>query len=260
MRTLRPLAFLALVLTLCVLPKLTAEEKLDLPGAKPTPLPASIPNAAPVVPSGSPAYPWEEGNEAGVRYLLSQRCGEMDFDGIAFDQLIDHLRDLTRVNIVVNWSALETAAIDREREVSLKLRADTVTFGMVLRLILEEVGGGEVELDYAVRDGVITISTKEDLCRATIVVFYNVSDLVRAAELKRYYDPLARLVDMLQTTVDPESWREAGGNTGAINNFTDILVVTQTAKAHEMIWDTLQTLRLQMGLPIHGVHAPAVVR
>lgn len=259
MRYFKPLALFALMLLLCVLPKLTADEKLDLPGPKPSSALTTAEKFEPVDVRIVAEYPWESGNEAAIRQRLARRTGEIHFDGISFDQLLEHLRDLAGLNIVVNWSALETAAIDKDKEVSLKLMADTVTYETVLRLILEKVGGGEVELDYSIRGSVISISTKEDLSRTTQVVFYNVADILRAAEARRYGDSMPRLVHMLQTSVDPESWREAGGNVGSIIDFTDILVITQTSEAHRVIWDMLQALRWQLGLPVLGLIAPAVV-
>lgn len=265
MRTFKPLAFLAMAILLCVLPKLTAEERLDLPGAKPQPQPQLMPRpplqAVLVDTASFSAYPWESPDEAGVRERLAKRIGEVNLDGIAFDQLVQYLRDLTGLNIVVNWSALETAAIENDKEVTLNLAGGTVSYRTALELILEDVGGGEVDLGFTLYDGVILISTKEDLARRTQVVFYNVSDIIRMAELRnRDWESLGRLVAMIQQTIDPESWREAGGNTGAITDFSDILVVTQTHSAHEMIWELLQGLRLQMGLPMEGPMAPLVIK
>lgn len=229
---------------------------------------------------------------------LQQTAGEIHFDGIAFEQLIDHLRDLTGLNIVVNWSALETAAIEKDKEVSLKLMAGTVKYETALKLILEEVGGGEVELAYEIGDGVVQISTKEDLARRTTVQVYNVQDLIirvpdfegRQINLNNIgnsqrgglggaqggggggqggggifdgggqqpqgqgdtngTDNLARLVNLIQTTIDPESWREAGGNTGAINDLNNQIIVTQTATAHNQLRDLLKQLRQARALQI----------
>jgi len=229
---------------------------------------------------------------------LQQTAGEIHFDGIAFEQLVEHLRDLTGLNIVVNWSALETAAIEKDKEVTLKLLAGTVKFETALKLILEEVGGGEVELAYEIGDGVVQISTKEDLARRTTVQVYNVQDLIirvpdfegRQVNLNNIgnaqagglggagqgggggnqgggifdggnaqpqgqgdtdgADNLARLVNLIQTTIDPESWREAGGNTGAINDLNNQIIVTQTATAHNQLRDLLKQLRQARALQI----------
>lgn len=228
---------------------------------------------------------------------LQQTAGDIQFDGIAFEQLVEHLRDLTGLNIVVNWSALETAAIEKDKEVSLKLNAGTVKYETALKLILEEVGGGEVELAYEIGDGVIQISTKEDLARRTTVQVYNVQDLIvrvpdfegRQVNLNNIgnaqrgglggaqgggggqqgggifdgggqqpqgqgdtdgADNLARLVNLIQTTIDPESWREAGGNTGAINDLNNQIIVTQTATAHNQLRDLLKQLRQARALQI----------
>ena len=240
MRTLKPLALMALVLTLCVLPKLTAEEKLDLPGTKSTPKQGEAPAVR--------RYPWESADAAAIRATLEFRVPSVRMDGMPFHEVVDQLRDLTLVNILVNWSALETAAIEQDKEISLA--AENMRFDHLIALMLDEVGGGEVELDYQIWNNAIVISTREDIARRTSVQIYNVRDLLDMAgpvlsNCPRCDDSdrLLRLVSIIQTTVDPESWREAGGNTGAINDYADLLIITQTQTAHNQIWDLLEKMR-----------------
>ncbi|MEE8384711.1 MAG: STN domain-containing protein, partial [Dehalococcoidia bacterium] len=116
-----------------------------------------------------------EANRA-ARQKLSKRTPEFRFDAARLEEVIDSLRDLTGLNIEPNWDALEMAAIERDVEVTLRLR--DVTFEKVLDLILSQVGAGETELAYEIDDGIIQISTKEDLSRLTVNRVYNVGDLL----------------------------------------------------------------------------------
>ena len=239
-----------------------------------------------------------------VNRKLEATAPEIKFEGVSFEQVIDYLRDLTGLNIVVNWTALEAAAIEKDKEVNLKLT--NVKFSKALRLVLDEVGGGETELSYEVGDGVVQISTKEDLSRRTTVQVYNVQDLIirvpdfqgREINLNNIgqnqqgglgggggiggagggggggggaggggifgggggqqggeapqtgEDPLERLIQLIQETIDPESWRSAGGNVGAINTLNNQVIVTQTATAHTQLRDLLKQLRQARALQI----------
>ena len=73
------------------------------------------------------------------------------------------------------------------------------------------------------------------------------ADLIDACGRTRLNEelPLERLVTLIQEMVEPESWRTCGGNVGAINQFADVLVVTQTRGAHEQIWSLLEQLRVR---------------
>jgi len=53
-----------------------------------------------------------------------------------------------------------------------------VTLETVLDLLLNNVGGADNRIDYAVADGVIRISTREDLDRKTITRIYDCRELI----------------------------------------------------------------------------------
>ena len=53
----------------------------------------------------------------------------------------------------------------------------------------------------------------------------------------------ADLVHLITESVQPESWREAGGTVGAIRMIGGQMIVTQTEDAHRMIQSILQQLR-----------------
>src|SRR6185503_19872463 len=90
--------------------------------------------------------------------------------------VIDFLRDVTGANIFVNWRALEAAGIDRNTPVTARLR--DVKFSKALQTILSDVGGGTVKLGYTIDEGVITISTDEDLSKNVVTRVYDIRDLI----------------------------------------------------------------------------------
>ena len=112
--------------------------------------------AADALRAGSP------GTEPSVQdVVIDKKLPELRLDNSALGDVIDFLRDVSGANIFVNWRALENVGIDRTTPVSVRLR--DVKFSKALQMILDDVGGGNVKLDYIVDDGVITISTDEDL-------------------------------------------------------------------------------------------------
>ncbi len=238
-----------------------------------------------------------------VRNKLRRVAPEIKFDALSFEEVIEQLRALTGLNINVNWNALEFNAIDRDHEVTLTLTSG-VKWEKVLDLILDDVGGGEVELAYEIDDGVVTVSTKEDLSRRTLVQVYNIRDLLITVptfrgrrinlqnigqqgqigglgggrfvgpfgggfggggqqggglfddggdqddEEEDILDPLEPIIDLIQETIDPESWREAGGNVGSISALQQQLIVTQTSTAHTQLRDLLRQLRQAKALQV----------
>ncbi|GIW75440.1 MAG: hypothetical protein KatS3mg104_0503 [Phycisphaerae bacterium] len=117
--------------------------------------------------------------DEAVAGLLEKSLPEIRFQDVAFADVIDFLRDTTQANIFVNWKALEAAGIDRNAPVSTRLR--NVKFSKVLKTILDSVGGGATsQVSYTVDEGVITISTTEDLARNVETRTYDIRDLIIA--------------------------------------------------------------------------------
>jgi len=110
-----------------------------------------------------------------VSASLNRTLPEMNFDGVALQDCVDFLRDITAANIVVNWRALETAGITRETLVNLKLR--NVSLRKALTLVLSEASAGE-GVTYSVDDGVIEITTTDLANKKMYTRVYPVGDLL----------------------------------------------------------------------------------
>ena len=114
--------------------------------------------------------------DAAVRKRLAPKVNKLDFDDIEFKDVIQFLRDVSGLSIHVKWSALSLAGVDRKTPVNIHL--NDVTMGKALRVILDDIGGGNTKVDYLVDEGVVTISTAEDLSRYTVTRTYPAGDLV----------------------------------------------------------------------------------
>jgi type II secretory pathway component GspD/PulD (secretin) len=126
------------------------------------------------------------GSEAGqdsaanraVRARLEEPIREITAEQQGLERVLNFLRDSTSSNIFVNWRALEAAGIDRNSPVTISLRE--IPFRKALQTILAEVGGGTANLGYTIDDGIITVSTRDDLNSAkyqTVKVF-DIRDLL----------------------------------------------------------------------------------
>jgi general secretion pathway protein D len=118
--------------------------------------------------------------DQAAQLLLERRLPEVRLDGIGFADVVEFLRDVSGANIFVNWRAMEAAGIDKSTPVSIRMR--DVRFAKVLDTILDDVGGGTVELSYTINEGVVTISTEEDLARNVVTRVYDIRDLLVAVE------------------------------------------------------------------------------
>jgi general secretion pathway protein D len=113
-----------------------------------------------------------------VRDRLDANIGELKADQKGLEQVIDYLRTATNTNIFVNWTALGTASITKDTPVSVSLK--DVPFRKALNTVLSEAGGGTGNLGYTIDDGVITISTKDDLNSAKyqLVKVFDIRDML----------------------------------------------------------------------------------
>lgn len=104
-----------------------------------------------------------------------QRRVDVDFRGKPLNEVLQEIAEHAQVNFVVNWSFLEANAITREHQVTLQLQNQSLHH--VLSILLEEISI-DVHVDFDVRDGVLVVSTAEELGRWMETRVYPVADLL----------------------------------------------------------------------------------
>jgi beta-lactamase regulating signal transducer with metallopeptidase domain len=185
---------------------------------------------------------------AKVHKKLAETAPEANFAAVPFSDTIDFLRDVTGLNIFVDWRGLEAAGIDRNTPITVRMQK--VPFETVLRYVLRDAGH-QVKLDYAVIDGIVNISTAELISAETQVRVYDIEPLVlsmpttmpvgtpdaglRAAKVEK-------VIATIRDAIAPDSWRDAGGTAGSIRELNGKLVVTQTETNHAAIAKLLSEL------------------
>jgi len=160
---------------------------------------------------------------------------------VSFSEALEIFKNCVKppLNIVVLWRDLfdnadigQTTPINMDPIRSIPLRG-------ALDLLLKSVSGGVTELSYVVRDGVITIATRESLPTDFETIVYDISCYIHSQSDSK------NLVKAITDTVDPYSWFDTGGE-GTINIYQGTnLIVRQSGKVHQKIQKFLQNVKVE---------------
>lgn len=124
--------------------------------------------------------PADEAENKAVRQKLLRRLEKVEIADARLEDVIQAFREQTGLNVYVKWGAFQAVGIDRKTPVNIKLA--NLTAATALATILEDVGGVN-PLGDVIDQGVVKISTRDDLAKETIIRIYDVSDLIAASPL-----------------------------------------------------------------------------
>jgi hypothetical protein len=95
-----------------------------------------------------------------------------------FEAVLEKLQELAGITFLARWKPLESAGIERQTPVSMEVR--NLPLSGTIRILLDHVGGGTANLDFTTADGIIIITTKDDMYSAFphTPCIYNVRDLL----------------------------------------------------------------------------------
>ncbi len=240
-----------------------------------------------------------------VNAVLNQKTFPADFRGNTVEQITGYLAKLTRQNFYADWKALELIGVHRDDAVTLQL--NDVSVATVLDRVMEQLGDEGDRPQWAVQDGIVTISSDEALRKHTVTVLYDIRDLlfevpyfgnapdhdlavalaqgigsgrsaadrgrgrfgsvVSRAEEDRggavFGEPddqpprvkreeiVDQIVAVIQDNVDPQGWRDLGGDTGTLQELNGNLIITNTVRNHRSIEGLLAQLREIRALQIN---------
>ena len=188
------------------------------------------------------------------------------------------------LKVFVNWRDLyDNADIDQTTPINMD-EISSIPLRAALKLLLEAVSGGFAELGYIIEDGVITIATVDSLPSEMQTLVYDVTDLIgKPADFfeqsptgggggqsggsvrggfqsdggSRQRTPEQLLAEaliraenlllLIQETINPDSWYEAGGD-GSITIYENKkLVVRQSREVHAKIDELFNEMRKSLG-------------
>jgi len=232
----------------------------------------------------------EAGADSAVNRQVMEKLKQpipVTFDGNRLENVIEYLRNVTGADFFVNWRALEGAGIEPGTTVTLQL--NNVPGDKALNLILDQVGGDLVPLGYTVDDGVVTISTRENLGKNTVFQTYDIRDLVVQApgfdqapdfDLSAITESagggggggggqqdlfgdveeeddlgrgqlISQIMQLIRDTVDPDNWRANGGLVSSMSELNGSLIVNTTSENHRKVISLLAQLRESRALQIN---------
>ena len=167
--------------------------------------------------------------DQAVRKKLQQQINRVGFDEVQLSDALAFLRDTSGLNIHVKWLALTLVGVDKTTPVQVDLR--NVTVEKALRTILDDASGSaseESRLQYRLEEGVLTISTRQDLNQKTVSRIYDVRDLVAPQPVPRFFAAQQRWPrDRMGPTwgrgalFDEEITRTGSGNSGLFGEVDD---------------------------------------
>ena len=117
----------------------------------------------------------EENRRVGS--ILATKRQPIDFNEVPLSDAVGFVREISQINIDVDWGSLAAINVTPESPVSLKLT--NVTLKTVLDRMLEKVSPDErSRAAWAINDGVLTIASDETLRKNTTLVIYDIKDLL----------------------------------------------------------------------------------
>jgi general secretion pathway protein D len=213
----------------------------------------------------------------------------VDFAGEPLDTVLAQLSKQHDLNIVPNWNDLKHSGIDRKTPIELYLPSE-ISLRRALTEVMEQASAGVAEIGFDVRDDVLKVATRKTLDQEAYTVVYDINDLlmeiphfadgplrdlhdsnseIAVPQLSNgtppwsevgdaeedFLDPqrsgrLQQIIDLIQSTVAPSSWRDRGGTVGTIAEINGQLVVTQNSASQTAIGDLLGKLREQRAIQI----------
>jgi hypothetical protein len=140
--------------------------------------------AKPQVDGGDQAHRTAEPKRRSAPALLKSRIALIEFEEAPLNQVLTELGRTLDTNVVVRWSRLTEAGVQRDTPITVRVR--NLRVEQVLWLIMNEAGAGSVKLAYRADDDVLLISTADDLGPEMILRVYPVHDLIQ----RRLQNPL----------------------------------------------------------------------
>lgn len=226
----------------------------------------------------SQAFTESPENRRILASLQSRRVPAVTFNDNALEDVITFVEAVSQMNIDTNWEALARIGIQRETPVSLNLR--DVAISTLLDRVLGKVSPDDRDkADWAIHEGILTISSDEDLRKTTSLHIYDIRDLLLDVpdydevpqidlqsalqqsrggggqspfrndqqddeqDRRTLEERILDIIEIIQTNVDPEGWLDTGGRPGRIQQFGGSLIITQTDKNHRQVSGLLQKLR-----------------
>jgi len=152
---------------------------------------------------------------------------DWQFTDAPLKDVIETVGERLGVNVYLDVSALEDFGIGTDTPVTTHLAG--ISGRSSLNLLLRDL-----DLAWMIRDGLLWISTIEELEAQLVTKTYPVGDLIRVAGGAAIDYDYDTLISAITSSIGTESWDAVGGP-GSIEGIYASLVVSQVGEVHEQI-------------------------
>jgi hypothetical protein len=161
-----------------------------------------------------------------------------DFKDSRLEDVIDFLQTRTGLSIILDKAALEEANASYDSLITANFKQG-ISVRTLLRVVL-----GKANLTYIVKDEAITVMTPERAKATMVTKTYYLGDLVGYTDVNlgpvltqaKMLAAGREIVEMIKGSVDPNSWRDNGGEgTIVFDPRTLSIVVKQSAEVHSIL-------------------------
>lgn len=162
----------------------------------------------------------------------------LEFVDTPLSDVVAYLREYAGVGILLESRGLEHVGLEDSEPITME--AKEIELALALELILSPL-----ELDYQVRGDLILITDSEQTRNRLETRLYPVLDLVQGdtGDGKRAWF-IDELIDVVQRSVDPGSWSDAGGScTITFVPATGAFAIYASQPAHRRLSDLFEMIR-----------------
>lgn len=207
--------------------------------------------------------------------LLNERIPEVSFDSVPFEQVMDWVAEITGANVVVRWQALEDMGIERDKPITIKLKnlrlsqvlwmimneaggadvklAYRASGSLLILSTQEDLSKEMIVRVYDVSDLLMNVPRFDNAATldpaqalqqqgqagggggAGAQLFQSTQQNQQREDEGAEGADIQRLIELIQQTVEPDSWVEPGGGSGTIFAFRNLLIVYNTPLVHQQL-------------------------
>lgn len=184
------------------------------------------------------AAPKAAATEVDLESKLDQKM-KAEFADIPLGEALTVVSDFIDVDILIDRSA-EDLGVTRDQPVTLVITKREVKARTVLDLLLRKISH---DVDYSFRDGILMITSME---QSFVTQVYGVGPLVAGPDDTASPQREEALLDLVRTTVQPNTWAEVGGAASA-KILNGRMVVKHGPKAQAEVRELINKLNLARG-------------
>lgn len=179
-------------------------------------------------------------SEERIREALTQPA-EFALVNVSLTKFARQVAEKYRLEVSIDVPGMR--AENSETDILLTATVRASRLRVALREVLDRF-----ELGFVIRNEMLIFTSKAVATSITPTRIYQVHDLVVVPNDPANYSDFQSLIELLTSSLAPETWREAGGTQGEVKGFNGAgvmaLVITQSEELHEQIEDFFADLRV----------------